>query len=103
MEQDDISSCSSLSPLWSSSEYNIRTIGDERAEALEIVQVPVEGPNDELYTFLMENREWICSLIQADRPSWADRLFPALRRVLEYPRPGVDDGGVPEYDPQQPQ
>ena len=66
-----------------------------------IVQVP-EEPKDELYTFLMEHREWICSLIQADRPGWDDRLFSALRCVLEYPRPGVDDGGVPEPDPQHP-
>ena len=104
MEQDNISSCSSLSQLWSSSKYDIRTIGDERAGARDIdkVQVPDE-PKDELYTFVMEHREWICSLIQADWPSWDDRLFSALRHVLEYSRPSVDNEGVPESDPQHPQ
>ena len=48
----------------------------------------------------MERQKRICSLIQADRPGWDDRLFSALRQVLEYPRLGVDDGGVPEPDPQ---
>ena len=33
MEQDNTSSCSSFTPLRSSSEYNIYIIGDERAEA----------------------------------------------------------------------
>ena len=67
-----------------------------------MVQVP-EEPKDKLYTFLMEHQEWICSLIQADWPGWDDRLFSTLRRVLEYPRPGVDDGVVPEPVPQHPQ
>ena len=67
-----------------------------------MVQVP-EEPKDELYMFLMEHREWICSLIQADQPGWDDRLFSTLRRVLEYPRPGVDNGVVPEPVPQHPQ
>ena len=62
---------------------------------VEMVQVP-EEPEDELYTFLMEHREWICSMIQADLPGCDDRLFSASRRVLEPPRLGVDDGGVPE-------
>ena len=62
---------------------------------VEMVQVP-EEPKDELYTFLMEHREWICSMIQADLPGCDDRLFSASRRVLEPPRLGVDDGGVPE-------
>ena len=48
-------------------------------------QVPVEEPNDELNMFLME------------------RLFSALRRVLECPGPRVEDGGVPEPVPQQSQ
>ena len=48
---------------------------------VEMVQVP-EEPKDELYMFLVDHREWICSLIQADRPDWDDRLFSALRRVL---------------------
>ena len=95
MEQDDTSSCGSLSPLWSSNEDNIITLGDERAEACEHVQVPDEEPSDELNTFLMEHRYWICSLIQAD--------WPALRLVLKHPRPRVEDGGVPEHVPQQPQ
>ena len=62
---------------------------------VEMVQVP-EEPEDELYTFLMEHREWICSMIQADRSGCDDRLFSTSRRVLEPPRLGVDDGGVPE-------
>ena len=85
---------------------------------VEMVQVP-EEPEDELYTFLMEHRECICSLIQADRSGWDDRSFPTSRewicskiqadrsdcddplfstsrRVLELPRLGVEDGGVPE-------
>ena len=66
-----------------------------------MVQVP-EEPKDELYTFLMEHREWICSLIQADQPGWDDCLFSSLRRVLEYPRPGVDNGVVHEPVPQHP-
>ena len=65
MEQDDTSSCGSLTPLWSSNEYNIITIGDERAEAHELVQVPGVEPNDEQNTFLME------------------RLLSSLRQVAE--------------------
>ena len=67
-----------------------------------MVQVP-EDPKDKLYMFLMEHREWICSLIQADRLGWDDRLFSTLRHVLEYPRPGVENGGVHEPVPQHPQ
>ena len=67
-EQDDTSSCGFLSPLWSSNEDNIITIGDERAEACEQAQVPEEEPHDELTSFLMEHRVRICTLIQADRP-----------------------------------
>ena len=55
-----------------------------------MVQVP-EEPKDKLYTFLMEHREWICSLIQADRPGWDDRLFSALRRVLGHQLEQVPD------------
>ena len=69
---------------------------------VEMVQVP-EEPKDELYMFLMEHREWIWSLIQADRSGWDDRLFSTSRRVLELPRLGVDDGGVPNSVPQDPQ
>ena len=47
-EQDDTSSCGFLSPLWSSNEDNIITIGDERAEAREHAQVPEVEPHDEL-------------------------------------------------------
>ena len=64
-EQDDTSSCGSLSPLWSSNEDNIVTVGDECAEESELVQVPEEEPNVELDMFLN----------QADRPGWDDHLF----------------------------
>ena len=46
------------------------------------MQVPEEEPYDELNTFLMEHGDWICSLIQVDRPGWDERLISALRRVL---------------------
>ena len=38
MEQDDSSSCGSLSPLWSSNKDNILTVGAEGAEARGLVQ-----------------------------------------------------------------
>ena len=86
MEQDDTSSCGSLPPLWSSNQDNIITIGDERAEARELVHVLVPGvePNDKQNTFLME------------------RLLSALRQIVGSSRPRVEDGGVPEHVPQQP-
>ena len=52
MDRDDSSSCGSISPLWSSSEDNIITVGDEREEAHGHVQVPVEEHLDELALFL---------------------------------------------------
>ena len=85
MEQNDSSSCGSLTPLWSSNEYNNITIGDERAEAHELVLVPGVEPNDEQNTFLME------------------RLLSSLRQVAECAWPRVDDRGVPKHVLQKPQ
>ena len=67
-------SCSSLSPLWSSNEYDIITVGAEHAEARELVQ---EHP-DELTLFLEEHKEKIYALIRLDEPGWKDRLSLAL-------------------------
>ena len=64
MEQDDSSSCGSISPLWSSNKDNIIPV--ECAEAREHVQVPVEEPLDELPLFLEEHKEKICTLIRGD-------------------------------------
>ena len=100
MEQDDTSSCGSLSPIWSSNEDNIITNGDESEEACELVQVP-EEPNDEVNTFLMVHRDKICSLIQADWPGWVDRFFFTLRHVLEHPGLRVEDMRVLELAPKQ--
>ena len=83
MEQDDSSSCGSLSPLWSSNEDNIITVGAERAKARELVQVPEEEHPDELTLFLEEHKEKICTLIRADQPGWEDRLSLALGCVLD--------------------
>ena len=90
MEQDDCSSCSSLPPLESSNDTEIITIEEESVPGLE--------HTDELYMFLMDHREWICSLIQTDWPGWDDCLFSAPRRVSEHSRLGQDDGGAPEPD-----
>ena len=90
MDRDDSSSCGSISPLWSSSEDNIITVGDERAEAHRHTQVPVEEHLDELTLFLEEHKEKICTLIRADQPGWEDCLSLALGRVLDiqgYRRP----------------
>ena len=83
MEQDDSSSCGSLSPLWSSNEDNIITVGAEGALARELVQVPVEEHLNEQTLFLEEHKENICALIRADQPGWEDRLSLALGRVLD--------------------
>ena len=69
--------------MWSSNEDNIITVGDERVEASEHVQVPVEEPLDELTLFLQEHMEKICTLIRADQPGWEDRLSLALGHVLD--------------------
>ena len=103
MEQDDTSSCGSLSPLWSSIKDKIITIGDEHAEACEHVQVPEKEPHDELTTFLMEHRGWICTFIQADWPGWEDCLFSTLGRVLDRPGFRVEDRREPEPVPQRTQ
>ena len=73
MEQDDCSSCSSFTPLESSNEYEIVTIGVERV------------PEDDRNMFLME------------------RLLESIRMAAERVRLGQDDGGVPKQDPQHPQ
>ena len=65
---------------------NIITIGDERAEAREQVQVPEDEPHDELTMVLMEHRGLICTLIQADWPGWEDRLSSALGHALVFCR-----------------
>ena len=54
-------------------------------EAHEPLQVPGVEPNDEQNTFLME------------------RLVSSLRQVVERARSRVEDGGVTEHVPQQPQ
>ena len=90
MEQDDSSSCGSISLLWSSNEDNIITLGEEPAEAHGQVQVPIEEPLDEMTMFLEEHKEKICTLIRADQPGWEDCLSLALGRVLDiqgYRRP----------------
>ena len=100
MEQDDSSSCGSLSPLWSSNEDNTITIVDECVEACEHVQVPVEEPLEELNRFLVEHRERICTLIQVDRPGWEDCLFSTLGSVFDIPGYRVEDWREPEPVPQ---
>ena len=103
MEKDDTSSYGSLSPLWNSDEDNSITIGDEPAEAHEHVQVPEEEPKGEQNMFLMEHKDQICSLNQANRPGWDDLFFSTLRRALDHPGFRVADRRVPEPLPQHPQ
>ena len=76
MEQDDCSSCSSLSPLESSNDTEIITIREDCVPGV---------PSEEQSTFLIE------------------RLLESYRRAVERLRLGQDDGGVPDTVPQQPQ
>ena len=76
MEQDDCSSCSSFSPVESSNEYEIVTIGAECVS---------RAPEDDQNMFLVE------------------RLLESIRMAAERVRLGQDDGGVPKQDPQHPQ
>ena len=73
MEQDDSSSCGSISPLWSSNDSNINAVGADIPIPCEQVQVPVGEPIDELTRFLEETKKQIAWLIQADQPIWEDR------------------------------
>ena len=76
MEQDECSSCSSLSPLESSNANEIITIKEDCVPGV---------PSEEQSTFLIE------------------RLLESYRRAVERLRLGQDDGGVPDTVPQQPQ
>ena len=76
MEQDECSSCSSLSPLESSNDTEIVTIREDCVPGI---------PSEEQSTFLIE------------------RLLESYRRAVERLRLGQDDGGVPDTVPQQPQ
>ena len=73
MEQDECSSCSSLSPLESSNDTEIVTIREDCVPGI---------PSEEQSTFLIE------------------RLLESYRRAVERLRLGQDDGGVPDTDPQ---
>ena len=76
MEQDEFSSCSSLSPLESSNDTEIITIREDCVPGV---------PSEEQSTFLIE------------------RLLESYRRAVERLRLGQDNGGVPDTVPQQPQ
>ena len=76
MEQDECSSCSSLSPLESSNDNEIITIKEDCVPGV---------PSEEQSTFLIE------------------RLLESYRRAVERLRLGQDDGGDPDTVPQQPQ
>ena len=76
MEQDDCSSCSSITPLESSNDTEILTIRKDCVPGI---------PSEEQSAFLIE-----C-------------LLESYRRAMERLRLGQDDGGVPDTDPQQPQ
>ena len=86
MEQDDASSCSSISPLWSNNDSNIKTFGAYIPLTQEKVQVPVGEYSDDLTRFLEEHKEQISLLIQADQPLWEERLSAAVRWFLSYPK-----------------
>ena len=73
MEQDDCSSCSSITPLESSNETEILTIREDCVPGI---------PSEEQSAFLIE------------------RLLESYRRAMERLRLGQDDGGVPDTDPQ---
>ena len=73
MEQDDCSSCSSVSPLESSNDTEIITIREDCVPGV---------PSEEQSTFLME------------------RLLESYRRAVERLRLGQDNGGVPDTVPQ---
>ena len=73
MEQDDCSSCSSLSPLESSNDTEIITIREDCVPGV---------PSEEQSMFLME------------------RLLESYRRAVERLRLGQDNGGVPDTVPQ---
>ena len=76
MEQDDCSSCSSITPLESSNDTEILTIREDCVPGI---------PSEEQSAFLIE------------------LLLESYRRAMERLRLGQDDGGVPDKDPQQPQ
>ena len=61
MEQDDSSSGGSISPVWSSSDSNIITVGADIPIPREQIQVSVEEPVDELTRFLEEHKEQFAS------------------------------------------
>ena len=73
MEQDNCSSCSSLSPLESSNDTEIVTVREDCV------------PSEEQGAFLIE------------------RLLESYRRAMERLRLGQDDGGVPDTVPQHTQ
>ena len=72
-EHEDSCSCSSHPHIVSSSSTEIITVP---ADLVPLEQGVVDGP------FLIEHREWICSMSQADQPGCDDRLFSASRRPL---------------------
>ena len=76
MEQDDCSSCSSITPLEGSNDTEILTIREDCVPGI---------PSEEQSAFLIE------------------RLLESYRRAVERLRLGQDNGGVPDVDPQQPQ
>ena len=73
MEQDDCSSCSSITPLEGSNDTEILTIREDCVPGI---------PSEEQSAFLIE------------------RLLESYRRAMERLRLGQDDGGVPDTDPQ---
>ena len=76
MEQDNCSSCSSISPLEGSNDTEIITVREDCVPGI---------PSEEQGAFLIE------------------RLLESYRRAMERLRLGQDDGGVPDTVPQHSQ